>query len=464
MAANHGGYIKWNAEEWLRVAVYMLPRLDKGESNYVALANAQRRALPKNRQQNDKWVGYTTQPKRSLGLLAEKLKAARMLTDEQRALFMPQPAAQPVAADVQTKPGSGELTPKGYRKQSKPDTERKLARAGTDKGRKYKGARWTTLEWALIARMVKWFKTHGVSLPLSRLVIEAQELVLDADRRRSIPGIQASVAGDRLVKSIAEATGNIYLVSHVPFNPPLPPGAEPEAAAQPQEAAQTAPEATTAPPPLQTVPQSELTPQAGSIRDAMHAAAEAFGATMMQALDTLLQTNTELVMREMQQRLEAQAATMAANVATLVETGMRRAVHRMMEQELGGNIAPPADAPSPPLNDGPRRHNPEPTPSLRVERIKVDVVGLNNGSDEQLIAKAFNPGEIDLRFTRPTESSSYQPSQGRHCIVMSERIPHAISYKIKAAKVDPIYVKPTAGHIIHAIEELQRAHTAQVAH
>ena len=467
MSAHGGGYIKWNAEEWLRVAVNMLPLLDAGKTKYVALANAQRKVLPKNRQQHDQWIAHTTQPARKF--IDTKLQLARDLPEEQRALFRPVAAATSEVAEEK-----GALR-----------ADRKMARRGSDEGRVYAGAKWTEREWALIARMVKWFKVNGAQQVLSRLVIEAQELVLPADRRRSLPGIQASVAGGRLEKNMAKGTANIFLVTDVPFNPPLPPGAE-----QPQQATEMAQirdeiagvqltpppppnspaisPVSVAPGPTETTARESTSaaPAPGgisTIREAMTAASLAFAATMQHALDTLLQTNTTLVMREMQARIEANSQAMAAQVAGMVESGMRKAVHRMMEQELGGSVAPPTDSPGASLlNDGPRRHDPSPIPSERRQALAVDVIGFEIGHQQTTVRDAF-AGEVDIRFVHP-DTSNYTPMPNRHAIIMQGRCPHAMTEKLKKHRIQPIAVQRTPGHVIHAIEELQRAQQAAVAH
>lgn len=195
----------------------------------------------------------------------------------------------------------------------------------------------------------------------------------------------------------------------------------------------------------------------------MTAASLAFAATMQHALDTLLQTNTTLVMREMQARIEANSQAMAAQVAGMVESGMRKAVHRMMEQELGGSVAPPTDSPGASLlNDGPRRHDPSPIPSERRQALAVDVIGFEIGHQQTTVRDAF-AGEVDIRFVHP-DTSNYTPMPNRHAIIMQGRCPHAMTEKLKKHRIQPIAVQRTPGHVIHAIEELQRAQQAAVAH
>lgn len=145
---------------------------------------------------------------------------------------------------------------------------------------------------------------------------------------------------------------------------------------------------------------------------------------------------------------------------------MRETVHKIVEVELGGPVSAPSEAAAPPAA---LAETPAPTaagaapaappsePAHDERRVlKVDVVGLNNGTQEQQVRAAFN-GNTDLRFFDPDTQAGYAPHRGRHCIMLTHRVPHALKAKIKAARVDPIYVRPTVGHVVHAIEELHRA-------
>lgn len=443
-------YIRWTHDEWLRVAANMLPRLEKGETNLVALANSMRKVIAKDRQQSDKFIAYTCQPKRAEGLLKRWLDAARALPDEKRNALLVLTPAQRFALENPD-------APKPQRKS--PPPRRRL-----DEGRVYKNHnKWTTLEKAKLARMVHYFKDHGVASPLSRLFIEAQELVLPADRRHSIASIQ--VGQKRLPSILAEGERNLWLLKDVPFDPPHPPGATEQQDAAPQ-ATETAQIEANAAEPVQTPPEPAPAPlPAGTLRDDMTAAAQAFGNTVMQALDTLLGRHTQLVLASMETRLAESSSRMAAEVAGMVEAGMRKAVSNMLAHELGGPVAhavtapappaPPADGKTPPPAPN-MHHNPVPPSPDRPEQLKVDVVGFEDGAQEKLVNSAFT-GEVDLRFIHPDKMSSFSPHRNRHVVMMIGRVPHALSEKFRASKVQPIIVRRTPGHVIHAIEELQRA-------
>src|SRR5207244_197783 len=71
--------------------------------------------------------------------------------------------------------------------------------------------KWTTHEKALVARQVKCWQDAGDKRVLSRLIIEAQELVLEADRRRPATSIQtgATKHNDTM---IADGLANLWLL------------------------------------------------------------------------------------------------------------------------------------------------------------------------------------------------------------------------------------------------------------
>lgn len=456
------GYVRWAPSEWLRVAVNMLPYLDKGDTRLVALGRAMRRCLSKDRHKDDPWVHKTSAPRNVQ--MNQYLDKARALSDDERAMhYVPTPAEAYALAnpDAPVKP----------RKAPAP-------RKRLDEGRDYGGnVRWTTLEKAKIVRMVKWFEEHGVKTSLGRMMVEAQELVLPADRRRAVGGIMQGNHGGQNKRAYEDGANNLWLLKDIPFNPPQPPGDEPEASEQAQEATQAAQEAPNEPEVVHTPPDAPraLAAPPGSIREAMTAAVAQFGDTLRSAMDTLLMQQTALVIHQMESRMLEQASRTAAEVAGLIEGELRKSVHAMVEQELGGPVSPPSvdgkatatpiyvAPPADPANV-PKGLADQPAPTPKVKQLKVDVVGMNNGREEQLIREAFN-GETDLRFFNPDSSGSYAPHRGRECIMVTQRVPHSLKFKIKAAGVEPLYVKPTTGHVIHAIEELLRAQgIAQAAH
>lgn len=465
-------FIRWKNDEWLRVGVNMAHRLDKGDANLQALATAMRKALPKERQQHDEYLHKLMQPKWFAKVLAPLLETCRALPEAERNAMLVLTPAQRFALENPDAPKPARAVP--VRKTQRiPDSERLLAPAGIDKGRVYtNGTRWTTLEKAKLVRMVEYFQSHGVKSALSRLVIEAQELVMPADRRHNIKGIQASVSTGGLEKLMAEGRNNLWLLDGIPFDPPKPPRSEEPATETAPAGQETAQNDANAAQPVQTQPEPTPAPLPAA---SMSEAAQAFGHTMMQALDTLLGHHTQLVLASIETRLAEASARMAAEAASMIQLGMRKAVADMLAHELGGPVAPPAvtapapaapaaaDGKTPPPAPN-HHHNPVPPSADRAEQLKVDVVGFEIGAQETLVQKSFGPGEVDLRFIHPDKMSSFAPHRGRHVVMMIGRVPHALSEKFRASKVTPIIVRRTPGHVIHAIEELQRARSANVQH
>lgn len=454
------GYLRWQPSEWLKVAVNMLPLLDKGETRLVALARSMRRCLGKDRHKPDEWIHRTSAQGNSQ--LNEYLQRARTMSEEERATHTVLTPAQQYALDNPEAPVKPRKVP--------------APRKRLDEGREYTGmVRWTTLERAKIVRMVKWFQEHGVKSSLGRMMVEAQELVLPADRRRAVAGLMQANHGGQNTRTFADGEANLWLLKDVPFNPPLPPRGESgeetgespavETAQEGPESVQIGPNATE---PVHTPPETVSTPPiaSGTVREGMSAGLQAFAVTMAGALDSLLMSHAALVIHTLDAKIQEQSTRMGAELAALIAKGLQSTVRGIMEQELGP-LAAPAPAPAPasasqsatatPVYAPAPAPVPEPAAEAPKSRqLKVDVVGLNTPGLEQLVRQGFGP-EVDLRFFDPDSAGSYAPHKGRECIMVTHRVPHALKDKIRAAKVEPLYVKATVGHIVHAIEELQRA-------
>lgn len=199
--------IKWTNEEWLRVAVNMLPFLEQGMARASALQKSQKRCLPADRHRDQASIIHTGAP--SNQSFNKFLEMARALSEDERA---------------------AKTVPMPERK--KPAPRKKL-----DEGRVYPGNfRWTTVEKAKIARMVSWFKEHGVTSSLGRMMVEAQELVLPADRRRAVAGLMQGNHTGSNQRAYDDGVNNLWLLKDVPFNPPHPPGAETEEATEAEQA------------------------------------------------------------------------------------------------------------------------------------------------------------------------------------------------------------------------------------
>jgi len=461
--------LNWTPAEWTRVAVNMLPLLERGETRMAALGKAQRKALARARHHDDTWIQRHSAP--AAIYLNKYLDIVRKMTPEERE---PHVVLTPAEAYAKANPDA----PKPPRNTT---AGNKLSPKGADEGRDYTGARWTTKEWALIARMVNWFRTHGVPHATSRLVIEAQELVLERDRRRSLGGIQASVNGGRLEKNLAEAQNNIWLVKDIPFNPPHPEGSDTTDAAavdnqttppaeQGQQATETAIPAANVEATGETTAQGLPPVAAGSLREAMTGAVADFGTTLRNAMDKLLLAHSAIVLHHIEGRMMEAASRTAQEVASMIQTELHKSVHAMVEAELGGPVTPPPPLqPAPPAQDTKPAdaplHDPSPTPvAFKPKNCKVDVIGLRQ-DDVNTVRRSFIGQPVDLRFFDSDARNEYKARDNSEVIMIRSRIPHTLTHKVEAAGIRPIYVDRSTGHVMHAIEELLRAHgIAQAQH
>lgn len=436
------GYMRWQPSEYLKVAVAALPLVDKGKSITDAFFAAQRRALPKDRRREAddlRKMQYSGAPQKYID-------QARALSETERAALLPPP------------PPPRKAPPK---------------RVKLDEGRDYSAngtIRWTGREKALIARRVSYWLEHGDTRVLSRLIVEAQEIELEPDRRRSIPSIQSGTTGGHNKKTIEEGLRLVWQIENIPFKPDAQDAAAAEAETtaapatdvadnaedeaqrigamafnDPAQAAdaRAAKAASEAPNPVQA------TTPAPAAERALSDAARAFGDTVMQALDKLLATHAEIMLGKVQAKLNEQAQTTAASIAAMIERGMRETVHKIVEVELGGPVAAPATVASAPAA-------PE---AAHAPQLKVDVFTFPDAVLQDKVQRevraTFN-GSTDLRFVNP-DTRNYTPSRERHCIMLTQRIPRALANSFTAIGIEPLYIKATPSHVVHAIEELHRA-------
>jgi hypothetical protein len=413
------GYVRWTPSEWQRVAAHSLRHLDKGLQLAQALMKAQVSALPKERRRDEETLRKSAYPSSSSA--AKYIAEARALPKEELEAIAPPPAPR------------------------KPPAPRVKLDEGRDYSRPGHLIKWTTLEKARVARQVKAWQDAGDQRALSRLIIEAQELVLDADRRRPIGSIHVGAAKKTNDRLMVDGLANQWLIKDEPAAPP--PRAEPEPEPQAQETAQES-----AAPVLATTPPA---PE----RSRLSEAARVFGDTVMSALDVLLRVHTEELLRGVEARVATVAQEIGLSVAAQIERGMRDTVHKIVELELGGPVASPTptgETPPPVLGGktafefiDPALVEPKPA------RLRVDVVGLvGNNIDE--VRRAFN-GTTDLRFIDPDQLNAWAPHRGRHVVCAVKWIPHKAKSKLRSVGMKPINVTGSVGTVIHAIEELHRS-------
>jgi hypothetical protein len=385
------------------------------------------------------------------------LAQAKALTKEEREAVLMADAPPPVKTKA---PKVAEPPPAPAPIERKARKPRGKA-AGTGDRRPAEAAgslvRWTSREWCLVARAAQWVAQQSPSLSLAKQVNEAQVWTLPADRLRPYSALVQSFNtrkdGQRvLALKLADGLANAWTVNTVPFNPP---GSEPEKTAVAEAIEELAS------PPVGAVPETARGPglsaapaTGGALPSSLSVAAQAFGATMMQALDALLSTHTQHLLGQVNERIGLMAQETGSQVAAMIEAAMRRTVHSMVEQELGGPVSPPV-----PPADEPASVDAVPIPGEAPPRmrLKVDVVGTINPPVRVQVRDAFANTDVDLRFFEGSHHDRYTPDPARHCIFMSKRSSHGLFEKLKKYKVKPIYVEPSAGVITHAIEELQRS-------
>jgi hypothetical protein len=428
MPTNGTHYLRWTPGEWQRVAAYALQYIDRGLPPLTVITRAARAALPRERLRDAE--GYAKSAKSTT--FHEYVTKARQLTPEQLEAIVPPPQKHSSTEEATSQ--SDVSDERGYRN--------KYSRAGT-------AVRWTTLEKARIARQVNQWRAAGDMRALTRLIIEAQEIVIEHDRRRPIASIQ-TCAGAKISRLLEEGTHNEWLLVN-------------EEAAAAQKAAQEA--ALLQPAHAGVCATDEAiqdhaqapginmapTPAPGESHT-LTAAAAAFGAAVSAALDKLLAAHTEAILERVCARFESTAATASAALAAQIERGMRDTVHRIVENELGG----PVSAPFPAEGPTPRPVITEEAPKERAPQLRVDVVGLI-GQQITEVKSAFN-GDTDLRFVDADQVDAWQPSARRHVVCWVKFHSHKVDNKLKQSGLKPIRVNGGVGTIIHAIDELRRSH------
>ena len=459
----------WSSAEWLKVAAMAYGLIEQGQKHRDAVIASQMAVLPRSRWREPAKLAHATAP--SMTTWPKYLQMAAALSPAEREAVLLAEAPPPVGTPPDEPPPAAPVPMVELVVKKKPKkTYKPRAKAyglGDKRSNTEDGhlVRWTTGEWARIARAAKWVSEQSPGLALPKQVNEAQVWTLEPDRLRPYSSIVQSYHtrknGQRvLVQKLAAGLERGWTINHIPFNPP---GSEPAKV----EAEKTQEPEVLAPPPVEVgqSPEADIlttaAPAAGGAlpSSSLTDAAKVFGITMMQALDTLLVSHSQHLLGEVNQRISSMATDMGAQVAAMIEGAMRKTVHSMVEQELGGPISPPAapanePAPAPRITGTLTIQGEEP----RHRRVKIDVVGLPHNGLVQQVNDAIDLDAVDVRYIEPDQKNSYAPHRGRHVILLVDRIPHTLRHKITAAGIKPIFVpRATVHHITHAIEELQRS-------
>jgi hypothetical protein len=416
-------FLRWTPEEWTRVGAYALRHVDKGLAPVTALTKAAREALPADRQKDE----YAAEKASRSPSFHEYIIKARAMTPEQLQEIAPPPA---------------------------PRAPRACApRKRVDEGRDYSGSgspiRWTTAEKARIARQVDRWREAGDLRATSRLIIEAQELVIDVDRRRPTSSIQAGL-GRKNDLLLAEGRANAWTL----------PNDEVQSEVAQSEPGEVAVSSSESPDefPAQASNTGEATTPAPTAQRKLSDAAQAFAAAVSVALDDLLAAHTESILQRVYARFESTATATSVALAAQIERGMRDTVHRIVEQELGGPVSAPfpnVPAEAPPGAQAATKAQATEVDQERQEKVRVDIVGLI-GPQITHVKQAFN-GSTDLRFVDADQVTAWKPSKARHVICAIKWISHDATEKAKSYGIRPHNIIGGADAIIHAIEEIHRS-------
>lgn len=461
MSTKDRAYMRWTPGEWLKVATLATGLLnDHGVTSVdEAIKQAQRAVLPKHRWRDAKsihnqilsgaWRDYRKRidamsaEQRENILLKEITSPASSGTAQAVQVEAEQPPA-PTPTRKRRVIKTGHFTPSYVTDLAPPPEAGRLVR-------------WTRREWTLIARGVKWVQEHRAEdLPrLWQQILYAQSFCLDRDRQRPLDSIRQSGVSKEAAatqKRVDEGMARLWEVNSIPFTPPGS-ESEPEATAEPTPDAAPAAQAEPVEAPTSAPPPAAATPAPPMPRSSLAEAAQAFGETIMGALDKLLLTHTHLMMEQVNERIAASAGEIGAQVGAMIEGNLRRTI-----VEILGGPAPTPAAPQPPLPQAPKSDGVDiDAAHHQRKRLRVDVVGEINAPVKMSIQETFRDDDLELRFIEGGWVRGYHPTPGRHCLLITERIKHQVSHKLKKAGIEPIFVKPTATMISHAIEELQRS-------
>jgi hypothetical protein len=452
---------QWRPEERDAVFVAMRPFVDKGLTRGEAYLKAQKVALPPDRRRGLPASGEISGGVGVLYTASRGWPEARC--QEIRRTFYSVQQAQEQVGQIE------EFVRKGLGAQAAVDALTAAPAAGKPAPRTVQAAKkhWTPLEWALIARRVRyWQKDMGSNQSLAVLCIRAQKLELPPERRRPptsfyssarIESIRAALqAGEKAAdKLLADRPLRYGATEYKPVE-----GDIPVQAPTPSPILEKSP----------TGPILALAPAPAAL-GSLSGPALAFAQSVGASLDKLLadqQRQHEAQLGEalalVAERVEAKLkpafdAQFVAMVSQL-EAGMRTALREVLIAEIGGpgpsaKPAETAEAPAAPsaANGAANGHALERVQAPR--KIPVDVVGLNTMDVARSIERSHGES-FDFRWINPDEVNRFAPHRGRQCLMLIQRVPHALKEKARAAGVKPLMIKHTEGHITHALDELLR--------
>ena len=445
---------RWSYREWNIVAWKARQLIGLGHERQDALAQGQQ-LLPPERRANARHLHELARPKHP-GLAAAFARLDAMSLDAVREM-LPAQELQDVG-----------LTPPIYL----PRDQAKWATACPYKGRKTL-VKWTPLEWALITRRADTWHAAGSNAGMARLLQEAQEIELPPERRRPRAALMVSLKAVVEPTMARARTEWAELVAGIPYDPHARNYSRPaaqQASPPPEETmtqalakAQAEVEATTAPPasvaPLPEAPRPlpepvAKAPAASLAPSAAHQAALLFGERLAAAITPLVQDMLEgmlkhheqVILARVHEQQKAHAETLAADMSRLLLVGL--------DEMLGGS-KPPA----------PKVVVEGPTERQALQKIKVDVVGFSQGHQKLLLQQRLNgtAERVDMRFIGPDDGTTYTPSPERHIVLLTGRVPHSLSRKVKTCGSPVTCVERTVSDVATVIRQLVEQAQAPLA-
>ena len=430
--------ISWNAEERTKVLVAMRPFLAKGLTTGQAMAKAQDIALPPERRKPKATVSVIKGG--MWQFITESKGWSEARCNEIRATFWKVQQEQPAAAAV-------------------PDVVEEVQ----TKDSKHKRAYWTATEWARIARRVEYYQRDmGSEESLPALCNRAQRIELPAARRHHPNSLYKASAKGTLSATLKRAGREAStLLAGEPMNYRATSYEEHQALTTP-----AAVQATTPPPaPAEARPGPIL--RVGDAFAGMSEPSLVFAQTVGLALDRLLVQQRAAY----EERLAAQWAESQAAIVERVDqklqaaldaqlSGIRGALREVLIAEIGGTAPAPAAEPAEPVKNGAVALGDAIAADVALgatgpRKIKVDIVGLPTMDVARRIEESHGR-DFDFRWFDADSVNVFDPLKGREVLLLTTRIPHKLSTKVKSAGIKPIFIKRNEGHITHALDELLR--------
>lgn len=473
-----GDNLPWTDDENRAVAMAALKYIDNGVPHTEAFFKAQREALGKDRHRTRKGMGNHARGGR-YAKWADLARVELQIKDATRPNPQPPAPPEPPAAKRET---SGSQV------------------------------RWTTREWALIARAVEARLAAGAdkSIALVHHVIAVQAEVLPADRQRAPGGLMKGFqAKGQNTADYEKGKAAMWTIEVAERSRPPEPPAEPaealpmvvEYVAQPAPA--SAPPAASQWPasPIESRPVVAPSPPAAqnALTAAMQRAQMSFANTIIGAVGDLLTVHEAQIRADMhadheaalQAALTRQANAITSNIGALIQQaltqGIQAQVLNTLHAELGGPVGgggggggvppqnvPPVPEPDPvPETPAPSAAAPAPRravftlgdavqPLKRADKLAVDIVGLKP-ANQAIVRKALGSEHYDIRMA-DSEELHFKIRPHAEVFLMVGLVSHGMYDRMRSQRAKLTRIAGGVGAVIQAVEHARHAHEHAAAH